>query len=60
LDLDDGAIAGGNMDIFSLGLTWWLRSDLNLSVNWRHIWLEDVVDDGESDAIVVRMAIYLD
>lgn len=60
LDLNDGAIAGGNMDIFSLGLTWWLRRDLNFSVNWRHIWLDDIVENGESDAIVVRLGLFLD
>lgn len=38
LDLDDGLIQGGKMDIISAGLTWWLNPIFGVNFNYRYIW----------------------
>ena len=38
LDLNDGRIEGGDMDIASLGLNWWLTPFFGVNLNYRYIW----------------------
>ena len=38
VDLNDGRIEGGDMDIASLGLSWWLTPFFGVNVNYRYIW----------------------
>jgi len=38
VDLNDGRIEGGNMDIASLGLSWWLTPFFGVNINYRYIW----------------------
>ncbi|MEH6592370.1 MAG: porin [Halioglobus sp.] len=37
IDMDDGPVKGGKMDILSLGLNWWLTPIFNVNVNYRYI-----------------------
>jgi len=49
LDLTDGAVQGGEMDIASLGLNWWLTPYMALSFNYRYIWnTRDGIEDASS------------
>ena len=60
LDLTDGLIDGGEMDIFSLGLNWWLSPIFNVNINYRYI--DNVKDglNGESSGITTRVLLMLE
>lgn len=59
VDLDDGPVTGGSMDIFSLGLSWWLTPAFNINVNYRYI-LNDAIDlDGTASGINTRILLKL-
>ncbi len=38
VDLTDGLIEGGDMNIASLGLNWWLTPFFGINLNYRYIW----------------------
>ena len=48
IDLSDGLVEGGEMDIASLGLTWWLTPFFGVNANYRYIW--NVLDGLRSTA----------
>ncbi|NOX98525.1 MAG: hypothetical protein GXP30_02145 [Verrucomicrobia bacterium] len=60
LDLNDSGIDGGEMQVFSLGLNWWLKRDLNFSINWRHINLDRFSRNGSSQAMIARLSFYIE
>jgi len=60
LDLNEGKVAGGEMDIYSLGLTWWLSTSASFGVNYRHIVLEDVDGTGHSEGLMIRITLLLE
>ena len=51
VDLNDGAIFGGEQDNYTLGLVWYLHASTRLLVNWVHA---DVQDVGEADFFLAR------
>ncbi len=59
IDLTDGAIDGGDMNIASVGLNWWLTKEFLISVNFRRTWTERKGFDGQADAIVTRVVLVL-
>jgi phosphate-selective porin OprO/OprP len=59
LDLDDGLIHGGEMDIASAGLTWWLNPIFGVNVNYRYIWNELDGVRGESSGLNTRLILIL-
>ncbi len=59
LDLDDAAIHGGNLDIASLGLTWWLSPIFSVNLNYRYIWNELDGIKGESSGFNSRLMLIL-
>lgn len=59
LDLNDAMIQGGEMDIASAGLTWWLNSIFGVSLNYRYIWNELDGVKGESSGINSRVVLIL-
>jgi phosphate-selective porin OprO/OprP len=60
IDLTDGPVQGGEMDIFSLGLTWWLSSILNVSLNYRYITYDkDSLLQGEVSGVNARLLLKL-
>ncbi len=59
LDLNDGLIEGGEVDIFSLGVTWWMSGIFGMSLNYRYIWNEREGVNGESNAISLRLMMVL-
>jgi phosphate-selective porin OprO/OprP len=60
IDLDDGPVRGGEMDIASLGLTWWATPFLGVNANYRYIW--NVLDgvEGTSSALNMRLMLMLE
>ena len=57
VDLTDGLIEGGEMDILSVGLNWWLTPTFSASINYRHIELDRFGVEGNSDGIGMRLMI---
>ena len=60
VDLTDGLITVGEMDILSLGINWWLSPIFNVNVNYRHIVLDRFGHDGTSDGINARVMVVLE
>jgi len=60
LDLNEGTVAGGDMDVYSLGLNWWLSTSASLGINYRHIVLEDIDGTGHSDGLMTRITLILE
>lgn len=60
LDLTDGPIDGGQLDIYSLGLNWWLTSYSVFSLNYRNITLDRFGESGKSNALTGRLTLILE
>jgi phosphate-selective porin OprO/OprP len=60
LDLADGPIDGGNLDILSLGINWWLSPIFNVNVNYRFITNERSALDGDAQGVMARLLLMLD
>jgi phosphate-selective porin OprO/OprP len=60
LDLTDGAVEGGEMDIYSLGLNWWLTRWAQVGVNYRYISLDRIGAEGGSSGLNARLVLMLD
>ncbi len=59
LDLTDGEVEGGKMQIFSLGLNWWLTPIFNVNVNYRHITLDRFGVTGTAQGLNGRVVLIL-
>ena len=60
LDLTDGTVDGGDMDIFSLGFNWWLTRSAQFGVNCRYISLDRDDIQGDSLGLNTRLLLMLD
>jgi phosphate-selective porin OprO/OprP len=60
LDLSDGPVEGGEMEILSAGVGWWLSPVFNLNLNYRHVRLDRLGDQGRSDGVNVRLVLMLE
>ena len=60
LDLTDGAVDGGQMDIYSLGLNWWLTRTTSFGINYRHVELDRFDADGSFDGLTTRIVLILE
>ena len=60
IDLTDGTLDGGEMDIPSLGINWWLTRSAQLSVNYRNISLDRFATEGNSSGVNARLLLMLD
>jgi phosphate-selective porin OprO/OprP len=60
IDLNEGAVNGGEMNIYSLGFNWWLSTSASLGVNYRHVVLDDADGRGRSDGIMTRLLLILE
>jgi phosphate-selective porin OprO/OprP len=60
VDLEDGPVEGGEMEIASLGLTWWATPFFGINVNYRYIWntLDGV--EGTSSGLNTRVMLLLE
>ena len=60
INLDDGGVSGGDMDIYSLGLNWWLSTSASFGINYRHVVLDDSGSRGHSDGLMTRILLMLE
>lgn len=60
LDLTDRLVDGGEMNILSLGVIWWLSPIFSTSINYRHIQLVRYGDNGSTDGIDARITLILE
>jgi len=66
LDLTDRDIFGGEMDVYSLALNWWLRPTVNVNINWRYVELDKPAEPGgpilhgQASGFVSRVLLILD
>jgi len=60
VNLTDGAVDGGDMDILSMGLNWWLSPVFNINVNYRYIWNERGGLNGRSSGALARVMLVLE
>lgn len=60
LDLTDGPVDGGQMNIDTLGLHWWLTSYSVFSLNYRNITLDRFGESGTSNALTGRLTLILE
>ena len=60
LDTNTGLINGGESDVFSLGLNWWLNPIFGISANYRWITLDRDGLIGESDGFNTRIVLMLE
>jgi phosphate-selective porin OprO/OprP len=60
IDLEDGPVRGGEMDIASLGVTWWATPFFGVNANYRYIWntLDGV--EGTSSGLNTRIMLLLE
>lgn len=59
VDLTDGFIDGGDMDIFSVGVNWWLTPLFSIGMNARHIWLDKSDMTGEASGFNTRILLIM-
>jgi len=59
IDLTDGSITCGEMDIATLQFNWWLTTSLAVSLNYRRSWTDRFDLEGEMDAFVARVMLIL-
>ena len=60
IDLNDGLVEGGEMDIGSLGLTWWLTPFFSVGMNYRYIWNTRLGVEGTSSGFNTRIILLLE
>jgi phosphate-selective porin OprO/OprP len=60
VDLTDGLIDGGDMDILSLGANWWLTPFFNFNLNYRYITLDRMGINGHSSGLMGRLTLMLE
>jgi len=60
IDLTDRLVDGGEMDILSLGVNWWLSPIFNVNMNYRYIWNEQGGLSGESSGLMARVLLMLE
>jgi len=60
VDLADGLIDGGQLDILSVGVNWWLSPIFNVNMNYRYIENDQGGFSGESSGIMTRVMLVLE
>ena len=57
IDLDDGAISGGEQDDVTVGLNWYLNPNMRVMWNYVHADVDHDSYDGESDILQMRFQV---
>jgi len=60
IDLSDGLVAGGEMNIISLGINWILKPTFMINLDYRHIALDSLGKTGDSSGLVGRVVLMMD
>ena len=59
IDLTDGDIDGGEMDVLTAQLAWWATRNMLVSLNYRRTWTDRFDIDGQMDVVAARVALFL-
>ena len=59
LDLTDGLIEGGEIDVATLGLNWWLTNKMMFGINLKRSWTDRFGVEGVADTYVARILLTL-
>jgi phosphate-selective porin OprO/OprP len=60
IDLNDGPVNGGDMDIASIGLNWWATPFFGVNINYRYIWNERFGLEDTSSGVSSRILLLLE
>jgi phosphate-selective porin OprO and OprP len=60
INLNDGTINGGDMQIATLGLNWWLTPFFSVNMGYKYIWNEKDGVKGESSGLLGRLILVLE
>jgi phosphate-selective porin OprO/OprP len=60
IDLSDGLVEGGEMDIASLGVSWWLTPFFSVGMDYRYIWNTRLGEEGTSSGLNSRILLLLE
>jgi phosphate-selective porin OprO/OprP len=60
IDLTDGLVDGGEMDIWSLGVKWKLTPVFVVDLNYRYITLDKLGFESSSDGAMLRLLLLLE
>jgi phosphate-selective porin OprO/OprP len=60
VNLSDGLVDGGDMDILSLGVNWWLSPIFNVNMNYRFVTLGQGGIQGDSSGFLTRVLLVLE
>ncbi|NOR19335.1 MAG: hypothetical protein GQ538_04535 [Xanthomonadales bacterium] len=60
IDANDGTIDGGEMQIATLGLNWWLTPFFTVNVGYKYIWNELDGQKAESSGLMTRLILVLE
>ena len=58
-DFNDGLLEGGELDVYSLGVNWWLTPAFSFSVNYHYTILDRFGLEGKSSGIATRLTLML-
>ena len=60
IDLTDGPVDGGEMDIWSFGVKWKLTPVFVIDANYRYIMLDREGFESDSDGFLIRLLLLLE
>jgi len=60
INLNDGAISGGDMQVATLGLNWWLTPFFTINAGYKYIWNEKDGEKGVSSGLMTRIVLILE
>ena len=60
IDLNDGLVEGGEMDIASLGVNWWLTPVFSVNANYRYIWNTRLGVEDRTSGFNTRLTLLLE
>jgi len=60
VDLNDGLVDGGDMDILSVGVNWWLTPVFNFNFNYRFVTIDRFGVKGDSNGFMTRLLLVLE
>ncbi len=58
IDLTDGLMDGGEMQVAMAGVTWWASPSFNVSLNYQNIWNDKSGSKGQAGGVVIRMMVF--
>jgi len=59
LDLSDGSIEGGKIDIATVGVSWWLTGNFFVSLGYKRIWNDRRSIESQTDGFTTRVGLIL-